>query len=91
MFSSIKDVGVVRATVRKDTASVLQVDWCVVSTANVANAKIAAAIWKRNKRKQVRNRRGKKEGEWSLESWCYKHCVVLIYNSYKSVKGYILL
>jgi len=44
MFSSTKDAGVVRATARKDTASVLQVDSCVVSTANVANAKIAAAI-----------------------------------------------
>lgn len=91
MFSSIKDVGVVRATARKGIASVLQVDSCVASTVNVANAKTAAAIWKRNKRKQVRNRRGEKEGEWSLESWCYKHCVELIYNSYKSVKGYILL
>lgn len=44
MFSSIKDAGVLRATARKGTASVLQVDSCVASTGNVANTKIAAAI-----------------------------------------------
>lgn len=65
IFLNIKDVGALKAIVRKGTANVLLMGWCVVSIASAQTAIIVVNIENRSFRSPVRNPKLKE----SFEPW----------------------